>query len=141
MLRLQCGWGWCVRIKRDQTLFRGIFGVGLVAAEVGEHVDEGGMGSDGAGADEIDAAARGDGSGFAVEVVEHFDVVAQEADRGRDDGLDAIAIAFEDEGVDVGLRPGDGWIRGPALVSKIECLSTEFSGYQRGGAAKLPGVG
>ena len=91
-----------------------------VAAEVGEHIDEGGVGSHGAGSDEIDAVTRGGGLGFVVEVVEDFDVVAQEADRGRDDGLDVIAIAFADEGVDVGLRPGDGGIRGRALVSKIE---------------------
>ncbi len=115
--------------------------MGLVAAQVGEHVDEGGMGSHGAGTDEIDAVTRGGGLGFAVEVVEHFDVVAQEADRGRDDGLDAIAIAFEDEVVDIGLRPGDGRIRGATLVSKIEYLPTELSRHQPGSAAKLPGIG
>ena len=93
--------------------------MGLVAAKVGEHVDEGGMRSHGAGANEIDAVTRGGGLGFAVEVEEDFDVVAQEPDRRSDDRLNAIAIAFEDEVVDVGLRPGDGWSRGPALVRKI----------------------
>ena len=119
----------------------GVFRVDFAAAVVGEHVDEVGMGSDGAGAYEVESVSIGGGAGFVVEVVEDFDVVAKEADRGRDNGIDAFAKAFVDEGVDVGLRPGDGGIGGSALVGEIEDVSTEFLSRQSGRAPKLTGVG
>ena len=53
-----------------------MFCVDFVAAVVGEHVDEGGVGSDSAGADEVNVVAFGGGAGFMIEVVEDFDVVA-----------------------------------------------------------------
>ena len=41
----------------------------LLAAEVGEHVDECGVASDGAGADEVNAAIRGGVARFVIKVV------------------------------------------------------------------------
>ena len=43
--------------------------LGFLAAEVREHVDEGGVVSDGGGAEEADAVTLGGIAGFVVEVV------------------------------------------------------------------------
>ena len=124
----------------SSSLFGREIGVDSVAAVVGEHADKGGVGPDRGGADEVEAVPFGGGAGFVVEVIEDFDVVAEESDWGGDDGIDAFAVAFIDERVDVGLRPRDGGIRGCALVGEIESSSTELRGCQSGGSPKLAGV-
>ena len=73
--------GWCAvrtlhNVHPTRQLLGRMFCVDFVAAVVGEHVDEGGVGSDSPGAEEVNVVVRGGGAGFVIEVVEDFDVVA-----------------------------------------------------------------
>ena len=133
--------GWLIAIHsidcRGQLLLR----LDSVPAEVGEHFDEGGVGSDGAGTDEVHAVMFSRITRFVVEVVQHFDVVAEETDRGSDHGVGAFPITFADKVVDVGLRPRYGGDMGSTLVGEIEQFSAELRRDQPRGALKLPGVG
>ena len=112
-----------------------------VAAEVGEHVDEFGMASDGSGANEVQVVFLGGRAGDEVEVVQHLDVVAEEADGGGDNGVEVMAASLPDEVVDVRLCPRDGGMLGTALVGEMVAFPVKLHRHQGRGSTELTGVG
>ncbi len=80
------------------------------------------MAADRGGADHVQPQLVADGSGFDVEIVEHFDVVGEEADRHDHHVTRAGGVFFRSSVANVRLEPGLLRRAAAALIGDFESL-------------------
>ena len=100
--------------------------------QLADHADEARVSADGGGADHVDAELVAKLAGFRVEIVEHFQMVGDEADRRDDDVLQlGSVVLFAQEVADVRLEPRLLRRAAAALVDQVPVVSSDASATSR----------
>ena len=90
-----------------------------------------------AGTDEANVQSLGDFSGFDVEIIKHFDVIADKADRCDDDFVASFARYFSNGLADVRLQPRIARSAAATLVGERPTVTIELARDQTGSFFEL----